>query len=293
MSPELVGRHHIGVEPDGAAGGLAHLGAGTRGQQRRGQRVELRAAHAMAEIDAVDDVAPLVGAAHLQDGAVTAIELDEIIALHDHVVEFEEAQRLLAVEPELHRIEAQHAVDREMPADLAQEVDIVELQQPVGIVDHQRVGGAVAIAQHLGEDLPDAGDVGFDGLDREELSRLVLEGGIAHHRGAAAHQGDRPVPGLLHPVEHHDLDERAGMERGGGGVEADIAADRPRRRGGVEPLGIRDLMDEAALVEDVEEVGSVPGHRRRPQRPLPAAMSARRRSRYSAQRSVSSSILPS
>ena len=92
-----------------------------------GQRVELRRAHAAAEIDAVDDVAPLVGAAHLQAAAVAPVELDEIVGLQDHVVEFEERQRLLALEPQLDRIHRQHAVDREMPADIAQELDVVEL----------------------------------------------------------------------------------------------------------------------------------------------------------------------
>ena len=65
------------------------------GDQRRGQREQLRVAHAPAEIDAVDDVAPLVGAAHLQHAAVALVQLDEIVGLQDHVVEFEERQLLL------------------------------------------------------------------------------------------------------------------------------------------------------------------------------------------------------
>ena len=64
--PVLVGRQEVGVEPDGALRGLAHLGARRGGEQRAGQRIELREAHAPAEVDAVDDVAPLVGAADLQ-----------------------------------------------------------------------------------------------------------------------------------------------------------------------------------------------------------------------------------
>ena len=88
--PIVVGAHLIGVEPHRAGGGLAHLGARRRGDQRRGQREKLRIVQPAAEIDAVDDVAPLIGAAHLQDAAVTAVELDEIIGLQDHVIEFEE-----------------------------------------------------------------------------------------------------------------------------------------------------------------------------------------------------------
>jgi hypothetical protein len=52
------------------------------------------------QVDAVDDVAPLVRAAHLQQAAIAAVQLEEVVGLQDHVVEFEEAESdLLAVEP--------------------------------------------------------------------------------------------------------------------------------------------------------------------------------------------------
>ena len=109
------------------------------GEQRAGEGVELMRAHAPAEIDAVDDVAPLVGAAHLQIAAVAARQLHEVVGLQDHVVELDERQLLLALEPQLHRVHGQHAVDREVPADVAQQVDVVELRQPLGVVDHDGV----------------------------------------------------------------------------------------------------------------------------------------------------------
>ena len=46
---------------------------------------------------------------------------------------------------------------------------------------------------------------------------------------AAAHQRDRLVAGLLQPVQHHDLYERADMQRRRGAVEADIGGDLARR----------------------------------------------------------------
>ena len=55
------------------------------------------------QLHAGDDVAPLVGAAHLQRHAVAAVQLAEVVALQDHVVEFEEGQRLLALQPQLAR----------------------------------------------------------------------------------------------------------------------------------------------------------------------------------------------
>ena len=79
----------------------------------------------MGEVHAVDDIAPLVRSAHLEKAAVAAVQLHEIVGLQDHVVEFEERQGLFPVEPRLHAFERQHPVDREMPPDIAQEIEVV------------------------------------------------------------------------------------------------------------------------------------------------------------------------
>ena len=186
-------------------------------------------AHAPAEIDAVDDVAPLVRAAHLQIAAVAARELDEVVGLQDHVVEFDERQLLLAIEPQLHRIHRQHAVDREMPADVAQHLDVVERGQPLGIVGHDGVALAGAERQELRERALDRVLVGVDLLVGEDLARLVAAGRIADARRAAAHQRDRLVAGLLQPVQHHDREQVADMQRRRGAVVADIGDDAPAR----------------------------------------------------------------
>ena len=88
--PIFVRTDLIGIEPDRAGSGLAHLGARRGGDERRGQREELRVVQAAAKIDAADDIAPLIRSAHLQHAAVTPIKFDEVIGLQDHVVEFEE-----------------------------------------------------------------------------------------------------------------------------------------------------------------------------------------------------------
>src|SRR3712207_8827755 len=49
-----------------------------------------------------------------QHAILPARQLQEVIGLEDHVVEFQEGERLLPVEPQLHALEAQHPVDREM-----------------------------------------------------------------------------------------------------------------------------------------------------------------------------------
>ena len=99
--PELVRAQPIRVEPYGAGGGLAHLGARRGGEQRRGEREQLRAFHAPAEVGAHHDIAPLVRPAHLQRAAVALRQFGEIIGLQDHIVEFDKTHLLVALEPEL------------------------------------------------------------------------------------------------------------------------------------------------------------------------------------------------
>ena len=106
--------------------------------------------------------------------AVALVEFGEIVGLQAHVVELEERELVLALEPELDRIHRQHAVDRKMPADVAQEVDVVELGQPFGVVGHDRVVLALAEADEMREGLADAGLVGLDRLDRQQLAAFVL-----------------------------------------------------------------------------------------------------------------------
>ena len=97
-------------------------------------------AHAAAKVNAVDDVAPLVRAAHLQVAAIALGQFGKVVGLQDHVVEFDEGELMLPLQTHLHRVHGQHAIDTEMLADISQHVDVVELRQPFGIVDHLGFG---------------------------------------------------------------------------------------------------------------------------------------------------------
>ncbi len=186
--------------------------------------------------------------------AEAAVQLAEVVALQDHVVEFEEGQRMLALQPDPHRIEAQHAVDGEMRADVAQQRDVAERAQPVVVVGHDRIGRAVAEAQERIEAAADAGHVGGDLLVGEQLARLVLAGGVADPRGAAAHQHQRPMAVALQQAQDHDLHQAADMQAVGGAVEADIGGDRAGAQRRVQALGVGALEDEAAFGGFVEEI---------------------------------------
>ncbi len=100
----------------------------------------------------------------------------------------------------------------------------------------------------------------IDLLVREELAALVLADWVADLGGAAAHQHDRLVAGLLEPAQLHDLDEVADMQAGRGRVEADVARHDLLLRERVERIGVGHLMDVAALVEQLEKGGTVGGH---------------------------------
>ena len=128
--PEIERRKAVVVEPDGAIGRFAHLGAGRGGDQRRGQPVDFLSVDPACQVDPGDDVAPLVGTAHLQQAAIAPTKFEEVIGLQNGIVEFEEGERLLALEPELDRIHAKHAVDGEMRAVVPKEPDIGKVIKP-------------------------------------------------------------------------------------------------------------------------------------------------------------------
>ena len=142
----------------------------------------------------------------------------EVVALHDHIVEFQEAQALLHAL--LIALGPQHIVDGEAGAHLPQQVHVVQLQQPVGVVEHDGLALAeVDEALHL---TLEAGGVVVDVLLGEHLAHIRAAGGVADHGGAAADQGDGLVARhlqALHQSQGHEMACRQGVRRA---VKADI-----------------------------------------------------------------------
>ena len=81
-------------------------------------------------------VRPLIVATKLQVTAVLLEQRIEIIALHDHVVELQEAKSLLHTL--LVAFSRQHTIDREMRSNLTQYLYIIQIKQPVRIIYHKR-----------------------------------------------------------------------------------------------------------------------------------------------------------
>ena len=138
-----------------------------------------------------------------------------------------------------------------MLADLAQERNIFEGIEPIGIVDHHCVGGSVPERQESLEYLADRGNIGVDVLSRKQLAAFILARRIANLGCTSAHQDDGLVPGLLQPTEHHDLHHRTDMQRRRGRIETDIGGDDLLHRKRIKRRCVGHLMDIAARAQRV------------------------------------------
>ena len=73
------------------------------------------------EVDAREDVAPLVRAADLQLAALVLVQPPVVVGLQQHVRELGVRDAVLALDPGSHRLPGQHLVDGHVLADVAQE----------------------------------------------------------------------------------------------------------------------------------------------------------------------------
>ena len=231
---------------------LPNLRPSAVGDQRRGQRVHGGAVDPADQLDPADDVAPLVGAADLQPAAVPPVELQVVLALQQQVAELGVGHAVRR-EPSLDGLARQHDVDREVLADVAQELQRGLAAGPVEVVRDERAGRrAVELHEPL-ELAPDpVGPLG-DGRDAVERA-LARVARIADHPGGAAREHDRPGARLLEPAQREQRDEVARVQAGRGRVEP--AVEREHARGQVAPqcVGVGALRDEAAPLQFVEDV---------------------------------------
>ena len=215
---EIIGTGLIGIQPYGAFGGLAHLLALGIEQQGDGHGVRVLAQLFADQLGAGQHVAPLVIAAELHVDAVTLVELQEIVGLHDHVVELQEAESVL--HPLLVASGPQHVVDGEMGADVPDKLDVIEVAEPVRVIDHHGLAFTeLDEAAHL---FFEAFTVMVDLFDCHHGTQVSPAGGISDHACAAADQSDRLVARhlqALHQQKGHEMAYMQGIRRR---VKADI-----------------------------------------------------------------------
>ena len=142
----------------------------------------------------------------------------EVVALHDHVVELQEGQALLHAL--LVALGAQHVVHGEAGTYLAQQLNVVQVQQPVGVVQHQRLAlGEIDKLLHL---LFKAGGIVSDIVLGQHLAHIGAAGGVTDHSSAAADQGDGLVACQLQALHQGQRQKMAGSQAVSGAVKADI-----------------------------------------------------------------------
>ena len=215
---ELKGAGLVGVKPHRALSGLAHLVALGVQQQGDGHGVGVLAQLLADQLRAAQHIAPLVVAAELHIAAVMLEHVVEVVALHDHVVELQEAQTLLHAL--LVALGAEHVVHGEAAAHLAQQLDVVQRLQPLGVIQHQCLAvGEVDELLHL---TLEALRVVLDGLLSEHLTHIGAPGGVADQGRAVADEGDGLVARhlqTLHQAQSHKVTHVQGVRRA---VKADV-----------------------------------------------------------------------
>ena len=201
------------------------------------------------QLEAGGDVAPLIGAAHLELDAQVAVEVLEVGRLEEHVAEL--GEREAAPSRDCTESFDEHVRDREVLPDVPQELEHRDLAEPVEVVDHDRRRRAVEVEESL-ELRADPGEVRLERRPVEEVPLRRRAGRVADHPRSAAHEDDRAAAPPLEMDERRDRHEVSDVERRAGGVEPVVGGDLASgRQAGGEPWGR--VVEEAAPAELVEE----------------------------------------
>ena len=121
------------------------------------------------EVDAREDVAPLVRAADLQLAALVLVQVGVVVGLEEHVAELRVGDAVLAGHAGLHALPGHHLVHGDVLADVAEEVEQPDVGGPREVVDERP---APLGAEDPADLLLDGGDVGRQRLDVEEVALL-------------------------------------------------------------------------------------------------------------------------
>ena len=192
-------------------------------------------------------------AAVLERHAVVAEQVEEVHRLEQDVAELGVADAVL--EPAAHHVAGEHPVDREVLADVTEEVDGRERRGPVVVVDHRRGVGPVEGQERLDLAAHPLGPV-LDRVERVEgpLPRLLR---VADHAGGAADQEVRRVAGVLEAARGGQLHEVAHVQAGRRRVEPHVELDAPLAERRAERVAVGRVGDQPAPLEVVEERSSL------------------------------------
>ena len=194
----------MGVQPDRTGGGLPHLLALGIHQKGDGHCIGVLSQLPPDELRSPQHIGPLVIAAELHIASIFLEEMVEVIGLHNHVVKFQEGQALL--HPLLIALSPEHVVDRETGTHVTEKINVIELQEPIGIVDHNGLSlSEIDEPLHL---LFEAVTVVLDGFRGHHGTHIGAPRRISDISGAAAHQNHGTVARhlqTLHQAQRHKV----------------------------------------------------------------------------------------
>ena len=175
------------------------------------------------QVDAAENIAPLVASTGLKPAFVYLVQPQEIVGLQQLVAELGERNSAVPTEPALHGLAAHHRVDRKVLADIAQKIQQVGLAQPVGIVDHPgRVRTRLEIEKRL-QLKANRLDILVDLVDSHQLTLFGAERRVADHPGPAPDKRNRRVPVALQADQPHDRHKTANVKTACRGVKTVVA----------------------------------------------------------------------
>ena len=175
---ELIRRGIAAIKPDVSALRLAELSSVRLRDQRAGDSEGIADAEDTADkLHPGGDIAPLIGATELQANILRLIEVQVVVSLEELVGEFGKGESLdrIRLETLLHRLLRHHIIDRDVLADVADEVKEAVVLHPVVVIDqHSCIVSITVEVKELLQLLLDAGLIVSQRLLIEEVALLGL-----------------------------------------------------------------------------------------------------------------------
>ena len=160
------------------------------------------------KLSAPQHVGPLIVPAKLHVTSIVLEHMVEIVRLHDHIVKLQEGQPLF--HSLLVALRPKHVVHGKAGSYLPDQIHIVQVQQPVSVVEHD---GFVLAKFDKTLHLPlKAPRIMINILLGEHLTHISTARWISNHGGAAAYQGNRTVARLLKPLHQRQRHKMSGSQ---------------------------------------------------------------------------------
>ena len=205
---EIIDRSLFLIQPESTASSFAHLLAIALGQQSKGKAINRIASLATGKLYTANNIGPLIIATHFQLQIVATMKLQEVIGLHNHVVELQEGQALFHTV--LVALSCQHTVNSKMRSYIPQQLNVVQLAEPISVVDNQSlVIAEIKKSSHL---LLEAIAIVLNILVGKHLAHIGTTRWITYSTSTAAYQANRTMTCSLHMGHNHQAQKMTYMK---------------------------------------------------------------------------------